>query len=261
VIKNSWSQSWGEGGYIRLERGSNQCGITFQPLGALVSDSPKPAPSPDGWTAYSDVYFHSSQQIEKQDQMTISEAKQHCAGLSGCRGFTVNAAADAGQPASIYFENGLDTVYAAGWTAFEMPTAPAPTPTPPTPVPTPLPPSPTPVPPSSCPQDADHVVREDGREECLWTSGAHGLVIPASATQYCDYIHDGYFGYIWPMSDGALDCASSARSSNNGVDYFCTWNDGEHGMSIPGDAVADCDQIGIGKVGIIFSSNAHQFQI
>eukprot|EP01063_Lacrimia_lanifica_P009521 TRINITY_DN164_c4_g1_i1.p3 TRINITY_DN164_c4_g1~~TRINITY_DN164_c4_g1_i1.p3 ORF type:complete len:113 (+),score=30.97 TRINITY_DN164_c4_g1_i1:521-859(+) len=28
VVKNSWGALWGEGGFIRVKKGSNQCGIT-----------------------------------------------------------------------------------------------------------------------------------------------------------------------------------------------------------------------------------------
>jgi cysteine peptidase B len=46
LIKNSWNAQWGEEGYIRLERGTNQCGITYQPVGAVVSGGPAPPPTP-----------------------------------------------------------------------------------------------------------------------------------------------------------------------------------------------------------------------
>ena len=169
--------------YIRLERGSNQCGLTYQPVGAVVSGAPTPSPPP-------------------------------------------------------------------------TPT-PAPTPTPsPTPAPTP---SPSPSP--SCPPDADHVVTEDGRDECLWSSGAHGLTIPASATEYCDYIADGYFGYLWPASDGDYQCAESARKSSNDVDTFCTWNDGEKGIAIPHGSSADCGRLSDGRIGLILPTGSDHFQV
>jgi len=36
IIKNSWAESWGEAGYIRLGFGSNLCSITYRPVMALV---------------------------------------------------------------------------------------------------------------------------------------------------------------------------------------------------------------------------------
>merc|ERR1712083_64595 len=38
-VKNSWGASWGENGYIRMVKGSNQCGIGNQPSYPVVSSS------------------------------------------------------------------------------------------------------------------------------------------------------------------------------------------------------------------------------
>merc|ERR1712046_190362 len=144
------------------ERGSNQCGITYAPVGAIVSGSPSPAPTP----------------------------------------------------------------------------TPTPTP-PPSPVPTP-----TPSPSPKCPSDSDLVTTDDGRDECLWTSGAHGLTIPPSASEYCEYIGDGYFGYTF---EGDCECAESAEKSGN----FCLWRDGQKGVTIPSGATADCSNLSEGRIGFV----------
>ncbi|CCW64732.1 unnamed protein product [Phytomonas sp. EM1] len=60
IIKNSWSSAWGEEGYIRIEKGTNQCGVQDYAVSVEVQDgnddgsgsgpspSPPPPPPPPG---------------------------------------------------------------------------------------------------------------------------------------------------------------------------------------------------------------------
>jgi len=51
IIKNSWAANWGENGYIRVEKGTDQCLITSLPCTSKVGSGPKPpGPNPPGPT-------------------------------------------------------------------------------------------------------------------------------------------------------------------------------------------------------------------
>lgn len=129
------------------------------------------------------------------------------------------------------------------------PPSPTPVPTPhPEPVPTPTP-VPSPVPAGNCPSDAEVTLLQSGYE-CVWQSGS-GFTLPSTAVAYCDYLSSGYLGYYWDSSSGDYDCAASARKTTSDSSTFCLWQDGFNGFSVPTGAVADCDHMAQGIIGLV----------
>jgi cysteine peptidase B len=58
IIKNSWAASWGEAGYIRVQKGTDQCLITTVPCSSKVAKAgPTPAPGPNPTPAPGSKYF------------------------------------------------------------------------------------------------------------------------------------------------------------------------------------------------------------
>jgi len=162
LIKNSWG-TWGEKGYIRLERGTNQCGIINGPVGAVVSGAPvptppqptPPTPSPSPSSCPADA------------QVVSSGGSVECMWTSGTGGLIIP------QPAKEYCEYINDGYFGYTWSSSEGD------------------------------HDCAPSARKSATGStnfCVWEDGSLGVSIPSGSTADCGSLSSGKIGFVFPSA-------------------------------------------------------------
>merc|ERR1712048_1473755 len=161
-------QQWGEDGYIRLERGTNQCGITYQPVGAKVTTSgptppapptpspPSPSPSP-------------SESCPLDATLVSTTQGQECRWTNNTKGVVMPA-----EPRE-YCDHIADGYFGYFWSKTSGT--------------------------YSCPRSA----RSSSNDQdyfCIWQDGQGDVHIPQGAAADCDKLAQGQIGFRIPGFEG-----------------------------------------------------------
>lgn len=165
LIKNSWAESWGEKGYVRLQYGLGECGINVTGDSVLPTVQGGLAPAASVWSCPPDA-----------TAVNASSSTASCLWYNGTSGFVLPPPGSL-QPYCAYFSS--------GYMGYSFPSS--------------LPPAQYPCPPSFVSEG-----NGSGDYFCVLQAGSKGFLgFPPGAQAVCDgLVSNGTLGYSWPAEAG-----------------------------------------------------------